>query len=147
MIVQVTPEMLPKLLPMCGQFHEASGALGEFCPDLWVDSWTQYLDAGAAFILCQQGDDGDPVGMIGGFLTPDASDGALVAQEAFWFVDPRERGIGLGLLDAFLSVAETLGAKRVMLTHTRRLKPKALGRLYRRMGFKPFETMYAKELV
>lgn len=147
MIVQVTPDTLPKLLPMGKQFHAASGSLGEFCPDLWVEGWTQYLDAGAAFILCHQGDDGEPIGTIGGFLTPDVNDGELVAQEAFWFVDPKARGIGLGLLDAFLSVAKTLGAKRVLLTHTRRLKPKALGRLYRRMGFTPLETTYAKELV
>ncbi len=146
MISNLTTDRIPELVPMALAFHEASGFLGDLVPRHWVESWTTLLESGYGFILVDDGDDGGPVGTIGGFLVPDTNDGVLIAHEAFWYVDPSARGSGLDLLNAFLATATHLGAGRAQLSHTQALRPKALGRLYKRMGFQPMDTNYVKEL-
>ena len=147
MIAQITPDRLADIVPLCQEFHVAAEIPGEFHSDAWVARWSEFLEEGFGVVLCQQGEEGQPVGMIGGLIAPDPCDGVLVMQEAFWYVDPGARGVGMKLLDAFMSVSKALGAGRILVAHTHKLKPRALNRIYRRMGFKPFETMYAKELV
>ena len=147
MIVRATPEMLPDIAPMISEFHAAANAPGSFCTETWVARWSHFIETEHAFILCYQDEDGVPVGVLGGFLTEDPCDGVLCSHEAFWYVTPEARGVGMQLLDAFMSVSKALGAGRLMMGHTQDLRPEALARIYRRKGFRPIETMYTKELV
>jgi len=146
MIIHVTAEMLPAMVPLARDFHAASGAPGTLSPAAWLEAWGRLLEAGDGLILAIPDEEGNILGGIGGIAFNDPNDGTMTIQEAFWYVDPDSRGIGLELLDEFIAIARLKGAGRLLLSHTEKLRPRALKRLYERKGFRPVETSYVKEI-
>ena len=86
------------------------------------------------------------IGTLGFFAVQDPNDGALVAQEAFWFVRQDERGAGLRLLAKYEEVAKALGATRMSMAHINGLMDEKLEHLFTRRGYKATETHYWRNL-
>jgi hypothetical protein len=80
-------------------------------------------------------------GILGGHLITPYFGDTVIAQELFWFA---EEG-GMPLLQTFEIWAFSEGAEMVSMAGTG-IKPKALDRLYRRVGYDRRETFYVKSL-
>jgi GNAT superfamily N-acetyltransferase len=66
--------------------------------------------------------------------------------ETFWFTDPKKRGYGKMLLDAYEQYASQCGAKKAAMIHMMDSYPDSLERFYKRQGYKLIEKHYVKEL-
>ena len=91
-------------------------------------------------------DEDDIIGGIGLINSPSLEDGALVVQEAFWFVDEKHRGGGIKLFRAAEKYAKQIGAERLMMIHLETSMPEKLKKFYKAMNYKLAETTYIKEL-
>lgn len=145
-IVQATPEMLPKLAAMGAEFYAEGRLPGRFKPDVFERTWNKLLAAqiGSIFVLHHEQ---QPVGAIGGAVFPDPNDGDPVATEFFWFVTKEHRGTGgVRLLDTFERWAKGMGARRLLMVHLQNLNPDGLRQFYERRGFQHVESHYLKEI-
>lgn len=100
------------------------------------------LTAGCIFVAT---DGGRLVGMIAVMAYAHPLMGRRIATELMWWVDEESRsgGAGIALLAAAEAWARTKGAEAIECAdHGRR----ALGRLYRRLGFTTREVIYEKDL-
>ncbi len=86
----------------------------------------------------------DDDGMIGGLCHPHPFNiSTKVGQELFWY---SEGDTGLALLDAAEAKAKEIGAKFWSMICEETMRPKVVGRLYERRGYRPLEHSYIKEL-
>ena len=71
----------------------------------------------------------------------------LIATELFWWVDKEARGNGAGLrlLNGLESWAKSKDAERLTMVGMESLDPR-IGVLYKRAGYKKFETSYVRKL-
>lgn len=88
------------------------------------------------------------IGMAGGLVHPLYFNlHHLTGQELFWWVDPEFRGlIGSRLFDAMEAQAKEKGAQSWAMIALARVKPEAVGRFYRRRGYRASEHSYIKAL-
>lgn len=89
------------------------------------------------------------IGVIGGIIVPVFVDFAqLQAHEAFWWVRPEARrtGAGIALIAALEQWAIAGGAKTLTMVSFHGSGHEAVGDLYRRRGYAPFEYHYIKDL-
>lgn len=141
----VSIDELPDAARLVAQFWREAEPIGEFKSDVFVGSWKALLSAGAGGMFIARRRD-DPVGAIGFLLYPDANSGELMAMEAFWYVRPDARGVGLRLLDAYESAARASGARGINIAHLCDGKQGKLERLFERRGYKAREVHYWREL-
>jgi GNAT superfamily N-acetyltransferase len=137
-------------VPLCHEigrlFFNEGKIPGEFVPEEFTKNWTRYMGAGMAGILGWWRN-GELAGVLGALLYPDLNNSDLVAAEAFWFVKPEHRGAGgMKLLFAYLDWAKQKGAKRCTMVHLLDLTPDRLAEAYMKVGFRPMEVHYIKEL-
>jgi hypothetical protein len=86
----------------------------------------------------------DGTGMIGGICYPHPFNLSVkVGQEAFWY---SEGGTGLALLDACEAKAKENGVRFWTMLAEETMRPKAVGRILERRGYRPLEHSYIKEL-
>ena len=97
----------------------------------------------SSFFLCHYG---DPVGLIAGAFVENLSNGGVALQEVVWFVDKKHRSQGKWLLREFENLGKTRGAKHIVMALMCNSKAEKLGKFYERLGYKPFEIQYMKEL-
>ena len=73
---------------------------------------------------------------------------ATLCQEAAIWTDPEFMGIGLGaeLVDAIEEFAKSKGCEMVMFGTNRSMNPRAVGALYRSLGFSEIGRLYGKRL-
>lgn len=76
------------------------------------------------------------------FWNPDR----LVAQELGFWVEPEYRGSGLSLdlMNQFEDKAKELGAEEITMIALEASNPKAVGRLYEKLGYHKLEHSYMK---
>jgi len=90
--------------------------------------------------------DGVPYGMVGAILHPSLYDAAVEVTELFWYVYPEHRGgsAAIKLLSTVEDWARQVGAVRLRFAHLHDVSfPTSL---YDKLGMKPVETYYSKEL-
>lgn len=88
------------------------------------------------------------IGMAGGLVHPAYFNcHHLTGSELFWWVEPDERGgAGRMLIDAMETAALAKGAQSWCMIALDRVRPEAVGALYRRRGYRASEHSYIKRL-
>lgn len=107
-----------------------------------------HLIDGEGGILLVAEHDGRIVGMTGGLVHPlYFNHSQLTGQELFWWVDPEHRkGIGAALLDRLEVEARARGASSWAMIALDKVRPEAVGAVYRRRGYRAAEHSYIKRL-
>lgn len=102
-------------------------------------------DDGIVLVLCREG---VIKGMAGGMVYPMYfNHDHRTGQELFWWLSPDQRdGAGKALLDALEQAAGARGAESWSMIALDKLRPEALGALYRRRGYRASERSYIKRL-
>ena len=89
---------------------------------------------------------GKIVGGIGGVLVPELFRESLVAQELFWYTDPKHRGISGGrLLLAWERWATANGANRISLSDLAVSSPQVAA-MYAERGYRLVERTWARDI-
>lgn len=147
MIAELTVQQLdlPEFDELGRSFFSEAGFGHRFDGDVFRTNWRKILGSGSGKIIGAFSD-GSLVGILGFVVAPDLNDGKPCAYETFWFSHPDHRGRGLGLLRAYEGSARAMGAQRMSMVHLTTLNPERLGGVYTRMGFKPTEVHYFKEV-
>ena len=72
----------------------------------------------------------------------------LMAQEMFWWVDPRSRNAGVGaqLLEILKDTAKARGARKLMMVALDSLDGERVAGMYMSAGFKPLERNFVRDL-
>jgi GNAT superfamily N-acetyltransferase len=145
MIRALTIDEVPLAADVGLSFFKEANLPGELIPSVFIASWQTLikLKQGYIFGLFHNS---FFVGGLGMIVYNDINDGALVASEAFWYVHPQHRGNGLRLLFHAQKVAKELACKRLTMIHLLNATGDKLSPLYARLGFKPIETHYLKDL-
>ena len=96
------------------------------------------IDSPDGILICSD------TGMIGGLCHPHPFNlGVKVGQELFWYSEGDD---GLALLEACEAKARELGAQYWTMICEETMRPKAVGRLYQRRGYRLLEHSYIKGL-
>ena len=130
-----------------GAFFNEGKMPGSFDPSIFRRTWRLILQHGIGG-LWKAESGGVVIGGIGGTIFGDPNDGALVAQEMFWYIDEPHRGgmAAVRLLTTFENWAKARGAKRIQMAHLLELQPERIRDFYERRGYKAVEVIYAKAL-
>src|SRR5215467_5548006 len=136
-------EQLITLAPMGLEFWNEMGMPGRFVPERWIESWRNLIQRGAALVIGLTKDN-LLKGAIGGVLSLDLNDHALVSIEQFWFVTADARGHGMRLLTEYDSVSRARGAKRVIVGHIHAGRTDIWQKVLARKGFTLLESHYIK---
>lgn len=88
------------------------------------------------------------VGMIIGSAHPSMHYDQLIACEEGWFVDPeyRKTTLGMRLFKIFEKWAHERGCDQILMMHPVGGATNNLSRMYKKMGFKPLEVLYIKDI-
>jgi GNAT superfamily N-acetyltransferase len=86
------------------------------------------------------------VGLIAGMEVKNLTNGKLALQEVVWYVDKDYRANGRILLQYFEEAAKNMGASCVVMGLMCNSGMDKLDKFYKRMGYKPFEIQYMKEI-
>lgn len=136
MIRPATLDDIPRLLEMGRKFAELAK----------LDEHVGYKPEDMAVTFQAMIEGGHPVfigenGAIGATQTVHPFNHShIVAQEVFWW---SEAGEGLPLLDALSKYCEQHCDSLIMIT-LEAVEPERVGRLYKRLGFKPLEHSFVK---
>lgn len=136
---------MPAILEMGAEFAAASGTDMPFDPGHARAALRAHLAAPDRLTLVAEGAPGEAIGMLLAAVSVSPLAPVRLAQEiAFWVVPARRGGpAALRLLSAYEAWARDMRCDRVSLVA---LPSCAAGRLYRRRGFAPAETVYQKAL-
>lgn len=144
---------IPQLLDMAECFCKASGHADHAAFDpVSMERTLRGLIGGDDGILLVAEDaavEGGLAGMAGGLVYPlYFSAGRLTGQELFWWVEPDLRGAGAGpaLLRGMEAAARAKGAGTFVMGALESLRPRAVGALYERSGYRPTEHLYLRRL-
>lgn len=140
----VQAEDFMPLVTMGKAFYAEGKLPGHFSAYHFTEFWTALLESGIGELWVLMKDE-TVCGAIGFMVTKDPNDGALVANELFWFLQPAARGHGLALLDMFETRAKNRGCQRMLMVHLASLRSEAVAHLYQRRGYKLLESHYLKE--
>ena len=91
-------------------------------------------------------DNGRAVGVIAGLIVDCLTNGKPALQEVIWFVNPEYRKHGHKLLKAFEDRAKELRVSSIVMGLMVNSMQERLDKLYKKMGYRPFEVQYIKEL-
>jgi len=129
------------------EFYEEAGLPGRFVPSVWVQTWATAIESGKGALFVWK--DGDKfAGFLGGMTYQDPNDGELMSMELFWFVRKECRGglCAARLMKAFEAWSRDRGCRRISMVHLINEASSGLPHFYSRMGYRPIETHYVKEL-
>lgn len=146
MIVRhATDSDIPRILEMCGRFFDATDYAEVTTVDwLAVRAEIRALMGDGVVLVAEHA--GGVIGTIAAALGgPWFNPSLTVAIEKFWWVEPQWRGTGAGkALMAALEEWWPEHADGLLMIGTPNLAPAALDRLYRRMGFRPWDRYHVK---
>ena len=140
---------IPAIATLGAQFYREAG---------WADvaAWD---DASIRHTLCHMIANPDGIvlvlvrkgvicGMAGGLVHPLYFNHAhKTGQELFWWVSPDERiGTGSALLEALEQAARDRGAESWAMIALDKVRPEAVGAMYRRRGYRASEHSFIKRL-
>ena len=143
MIRAIQSHELKLLTPGAIEFWAEGKIPGEFIPAVFERRWTEIMRIGVGRIFASF-EDGFFVGAIGIILARDINDDALVAEEAFWFVRPTHRRVGIKLFKHAENYARASNCKRMAMVHLECLKSEKLGLFYEKNGYHLIEHKYQK---
>ena len=141
----LTVDEIPLLVPLGQEFFAASGLPGTFNPEHFVRTWSTLFEHNLGLV---QGvwRDGQLLGAAGFILTADINTGAPNASESFFYVRPQFRGVGHRL---FIETEKTLtarGAATIFMVNLTNSSADGHARYYQRMGYRPLENVFIKEV-
>ena len=90
--------------------------------------------------------DGKVVGLLAGEMVGDLLSGEATYAEIMWFVSKDHRSCGARLLRFVEKWVTEQGIKRMMMVHMCNAKEGQLREFYARLGYRPMEVHYIKEL-
>lgn len=151
MIRPAVPTDIYRLIEMGEAFHKEA-RVGERHEELTFDrdsfAFTCGILMDAGMMLVKEVD-GEVVGMAAMDAAPCfLNRNFVVGREQFWYIDGRHRKgrDGSGLLTALETLAKDRGVHLFDVVAEEGERSTPLGRLYRRGGFNPCETVYRKRL-
>lgn len=148
MIRDATTADMARLVEMGRLFHAAAdaGDIPAFDPISFQQTATWLIDSptGALLVIEKDG----VHGMAGALVYPAWFNLACsLAQEVFWWVDPVARGHEATMLRRALEDRmKELGARNLIMVSLAGMRDEAMGRLYRREGYRPMESVFIKRL-
>lgn len=83
-----------------------------------------------------------PVGMLAAYVFEHPYSGERTASELVWWVEPEHRGVGVRLLKAAEHWAKEQGATVIQMIAPNR----HVGEFYRRVGYRPVETVFQRKV-
>ena len=137
------PSFGPELTRLCQAFSDES--LNEYGLGVEQDRLDQMIEVckDISYFLVV---DEKPVGVIAGFMVNNMTNDKPAVQEVIWYVDKEYRSYGKMLMDAFEDLARELGATSLVMGLMCNSMSDRLDKFYKRLGFRPFEVQYIKEL-
>ena len=133
---------------LCAAFSDES--LKEYGLEVTGDRLDQMIQVckEISFFLMAPKDEGGfkPVGLIAGMVVNNLTNGKAALQEVIWYVYKEHRRKGRMLLEYFEEAAKAQGCGSVVMALMCNSGAEKLGRFYERMGYKPFEVQYMKEI-
>ena len=90
--------------------------------------------------------DGKMVGVFGGQIVTDLCSRHPAYQEMIWFMNKDYRRHGLKLLFKAMDWCKSQGITRMIMVCMHNSKTEKIFDLYERLGFKPMETHFVKEI-
>ncbi len=90
--------------------------------------------------------DEEVVGVLAGHIIEDSCSKLPVYEEIFWFMRRDHREYGLKLLNFVESWCASKGIKRLTMSCMHNSMKEKLFKLYKKLGFRPIETRFIKEI-
>ena len=143
-ILYLKPVDAKQVIELGKEFYGLTGLRGEFHGDTFVTFWNAFMAHGQSAMWVFRSES-VIVGAIGVNLTMSLFDGKVIADEAFWFVDPKHRGTaGVRLFFEMAKWAKEHGARRILMGKMLSIDPEndKVGQFYERQGLKPLQTQY-----
>lgn len=127
------------------RFFEESKVDGILNFDHFCASWGKLIELDMAKVLVYLRDD-KALGIIGGTITKCLMTGDIIAQEAFWWVDPiiRSSPVGIRLFRNWENMVSMIGAKRIYVGNLHSVDPEKMAAIYQALGYKALETHYVR---
>lgn len=144
----LTVAELPQAARFGADFYAEANAPGVFRPDFFSALWTALIGNGSGIILgLFEGE--DLVGGLAAMVAPDIYDGRLIATEFFWYTRPEYRHgtYPIRLIRAYEQWAAEKGVAScdIRMTAIEGLNDEQIGRLYRKLGYRPLERQWGKD--
>lgn len=128
-------------------FYEESKLPGCFNGEHFAKTWAFLIEKGIGAIwVATVGE--TIIGAIGGLVHPDICSGDIVAQEAFWFIHPEQRG-GTHAFRLYYKLEEWANAKeakRLCMSSTLNAYAEKLQQMYMKLGYNMVDICYVKAL-
>ena len=149
MIARWHPSFTEDVARLCKAFSEES--LNEYGLGVEQDRLDQMIEVCkdiAFFLLATDPQTGypKPVGVIAGFMVANMTNGKPALQEVIWYMDKEHRTHGKLLLEAFEKLGKERGATSIIMALMCNSMQDRLDKFYQRLGYKPFEVQYMKEI-
>lgn len=149
MIRDATPADIPEIARLGELFHAEAGwgDIVEYSVEDTQKTLTHLVTSDDGILLVAD-NDGEIVGMAGGFAHPVYFNHAHKSgQELFWWMKPDLRdGTGRLLLEAMEDRARAIGCSSWAMIALDKVNPELTGRIYRRRGYRASEHSYIKRL-
>lgn len=145
MIREATPDDIPVLVGWGEAFFNENKdwpAPFVFDRDFLAKGLTEIINSESSMIFIGNG------GAVGAIIYPHYFTGQLTGQELFWWVQRASRGGGeaIKLLRKIERWAAEKGALTFTMISLEGLSPERVGKLYTRLGYRPIEHSYTKDL-
>lgn len=143
-IRQATLVDLPRCIEVGERYYREIFGRDDFNFGYSLYRWVELVKAGtgAAFFVEHQG---EVIGVICGFFSPNIDTGKNMATVAHWCIDPRAKGHGVRLLWAFKRWAKEKGCASLVLTCSPETWDDKHEALYKKMGYKDFGRKFITE--
>ena len=133
-----------KVVEFMKQFEQASAFVGVDIEHA-TKTYEHMVEQGVAVVMVLE-KDGEMIGSLGFIKYPDIHSGEQMIVETFWFADPKKRGYGIKLLNAFENYAREHGINKIAMIHMMDSYPEQLERLYLKRGYRLIEKHYVRYL-
>ena len=141
------PEYREQTLQLVQDFEKEF--FGEFGLETNLEAFDEAIDAlkGACFILLI---DGKIEGALAGTIVKSFCSKGLTWHETLWYVRKKYRnpmyGYGIALFEKACEALKARGVRTMMTAHLNNDIGKKMGRMYKSLGFRGFETHYIKRI-
>lgn len=148
-IRKVTPYEVAALRPLAVAFGKEANLPGGINPDVWEDSWMNWLGMEMGIVLAAYDDSAPdvPLGTIGVLKFNCPNNGDSASSEMFWYVNEEHRSgsLGVQLFNAMESILDDHGVKRRTMIRLENESGERVHGFYLKQGYRPLERHYVKE--
>ncbi len=139
----IVPEDLPACMILITEFAEES--LNEYGMGLGIVKLKEIFEAyyKTSFVAII---DGEIVGILGGRIIEDNCSHSPMYEEMIWFMTKKFRKYGMRLFKMVEQECREQKIPRLSMACMHNSQTKKLFSFYKRLGFKPMETRFIKEL-